>query len=395
MSNYAYATLRHLALGGDERNRYTVTVITTMSRSDLLLDLPFDGNTALAFTMEKNMSQLDNEEPFSQSLGEMPAPNEDVPSRRSRSSIRKSPHRTWAFLALITYLVGLGSGYLLWGRKLGGNSSKTTEKGSQAHADMGALIDQVNPPDGYQLSIRYGDFAPKLVAAGVIDYAGFVKLYQEIGSPLNEQQINILTKGSDAPVVFNKENQHFLLNLFWALGLANQNRIMTEGMMMRDGSEEALRFASTGGWTISAKPVSEIYAIQPFITLTDEQQKHLEEVASAVYRPCCNNPTIFPDCNHGMAMLGLLELMASQAASTSEMFEAAKYVNAFWFPQQMLELATYFSSAKNISFTEVDSRQAVGKEFFSGGGFPVIHQWLSQNGKLEQAPGVGGNCGVK
>ena len=66
-----------------------------------------------------------------------------------------------------------------------------------------------------------------------------------------------------------------------------------------------------------------------------------EEVAAAVYRPCCDNPTLFPDCNHGMAMLGLLELMASKNASLDEMFTTAKSVNAFWFPQQALEIAVY------------------------------------------------------
>ena len=30
------------------------------------------------------------------------------------------------------------------------------------------------------------------------------------------------------------------------------------------------------------------------------------KIAKGIYRPCCNNSTYFPDCNHGMAMLGLL-----------------------------------------------------------------------------------------
>jgi hypothetical protein len=46
------------------------------------------------------------------------------------------------------------------------------------------------------------------------------------------------------------------------------------------------------------------------IPLTAEQQALVEEVAAEIYRPCCNNSTLFPDCNHGMAMLGFLELLA-------------------------------------------------------------------------------------
>ena len=36
-----------------------------------------------------------------------------------------------------------------------------------------------------------------------------------------------------------------------------------------------------------------------------------------------------------MAMLGILELMAAGDASEDQMFEAAKYISAFWFPKEM------------------------------------------------------------
>lgn len=164
---------------------------------------------------------------------------------------------------------------------------------------------------------------------------------------------------------------------------------------MRNGKEQVVNFASTGGWTLGAKPVIEIYASQPMITLTEKQQKRLEEVTVGVYRPCCDNPTHFPDCNHGMAMLGLLELMASQDASVEEMFEAAKEVNAFWFSQQTLELAVLFKETENVDFAKADSRQFVGRQLSSGSGFQAVHQWLAQNGKLGQAPQGGGSCGVQ
>jgi len=316
-------------------------------------------------------------------------------SHRKRNSFKNNLRKYWAVLALITYIAGLGSGYMLWGSSKAGNGAGGGKAASGEHDDMGALFDQVNPPDGYELPIQYGNFAPRLVAAGIIDYAGFVKLYQEIGFPLSEQQIAILSKGSNDTVVFNKENQHFLLNLFWALGLANQNKILTEGLMMRDGKDKVVNFASTGGWTLASAPVADLYASQPIIILTDEQQKRLEEVAAGVYRPCCDNPTHFPDCNHGMAMLGMLELMASQGASVGDMFEAAKYVNAFWFPQQALELAVLFKTSNNVEFTQVEGAQVVGKQLFSGSGFQVVHQWLAKNEKLDQVPDGGGSCGVK
>ena len=54
------------------------------------------------------------------------------------------------------------------------------------------------------------------------------------------------------------------------------------------------------------------YSMHRFIVLTPEQQALVEKVSKGIYRPCCGNSVYFPDCNHGMAMLGLLELMASQ-----------------------------------------------------------------------------------
>lgn len=51
MSNYAYAALLRLALGGYAQNGYTETVIDLRmnSRSDFLLDFPLKGNSAAVF----------------------------------------------------------------------------------------------------------------------------------------------------------------------------------------------------------------------------------------------------------------------------------------------------------------------------------------------------------
>ncbi len=93
-------------------------------------------------------------------------------------------------------------------------------------------------------------------------------------------------------------------------------------------------------------------------------------------------------------MLGLLELMAGQGASEDEMFEAAKYVNSFWFPQQALETAVFFQKTMRLDYDELDGRMAVGPEVFSGSGFQSVHEWLVGNGYLERAPNSGGGCGV-
>ncbi len=86
--------------------------------------------------------------------------------------------------------------------------------------------------------------------------------------------------------------------------------------------------------------------------------------------------------------------MAGQGASEDEMFEAAKYVNSFWFPQQAMETVVFFQATMKLDYRDVDGRMAVGPEVFSGSGFQSVHEWLVSNGKLEQAPDSGGGCGV-
>ncbi len=257
-----------------------------------------------------------------------------------------------------------------------------------------SAVDLLHPLDGYSTGLLYGDTGPELVEAGAIDLAALRELYQQSGAPLTAVQEHILAKRSDEEIIFQRDNARFLLHLLWAFGLTNQNTVLTEGMMWTSSNGAIERFASTGGWTLSAKPVTELYASAPLVKLTPGQQERLEAVASNVYRPCCNNPTSFPDCNHGIAMLGLLQLLAAQDATESEMYRAAKYANAFWFPAQVAELAVFFKAVLDQPYDEVDPRMAVGPEAFSGSGFASVHRWLGENGYLGQSPGQGSSCGV-
>ena len=298
----------------------------------------------------------------------------------------------------LVFGLGLGTGYFAWGRNATSTDDQHTEAApTQAgiQIDLAALSRQVNPPEGYTLPVTYSDLGPSLVAAGAIDLDRFVRLYEEAGRSLTEEQLAILQVGRDDPIVIDAGSAPFLLNFFWAVGLTNQNRILTEGPMMQGGKDQVGNFASTAGWTIGKKSATELYASTSLITLTTEQQLRLEEVAKNVYRPCCNNPTHFPDCNHGMAMLGLLELMASQDATTDEMLAAAKYVNAFWYPQQTLEQAMFFKAAKALDFDQVQPGEIVSARYSSASGFQAVHKLLADNGLLRSSPGGGNSCGVQ
>ena len=298
----------------------------------------------------------------------------------------------WVLISVLTFAVGVLVGFILWGNTGAGTRALSAAISQEELVDIAR---QVNPPQGWSLPVEVGDLGPQLVAGGAIDLESFTQIYQDAGTPLSEDQMRILTVGSDEDLTINKGNARFWLNFFWALGLANQNPVLTEGLMMQYGEEQVGQFASTGGWTLGAKPATELYASLPLVRLTSAQQERLERVAANVFRPCCNNPTHFPDCNHGMAMLGLLELMAAQGASEREMYEAAKYANAFWFSQQTFEIALYFYVNDGLDFDEVDPQLVVGERYSSGTGFQGVHSWLVENNLLDSGSGGGGSsCGA-
>ncbi len=259
---------------------------------------------------------------------------------------------------------------------------------------LSEIASKVLPEEGYTINATYGDIGPKLLKAGAIDFEKFKAIYERAGAPLTPEQIEILTKGSNQKIKITRENAYFLLNLFWALGLTNKNPILEKGPLMKYGGKKSIGyFASTGGWTLGTKPATELYSSTEIIKLTPEQQKELEEFAYNSYRPCCNNSTAFADCNHGMAALALGEIMASQGATAEEIFEALKYFNAFWFPQQYVDLAKYFKLRYNQDWEEVDPKVVLGKDYSTVSGWTRVRNWLSQQGAIEQVGG-GRGCGV-
>ena len=130
------------------------------------------------------------------------------------------------------------------------------------------------------------------------------------------------------------------------------------------------------------------YSKYKLVPLTAEQDALVSSVAKNIYRPCCDNSTYFPDCNHGMAMLGLLQLLAANAVSESDMYKIALQVNAYWFPDTYLTLAKYFAT-QNIPWDKVDPKEVLGANYSSASGYRQILA------KIEPIQNQGGGgCGV-
>lgn len=255
------------------------------------------------------------------------------------------------------------------------------------------LFNEINPEKGYEINASYKDLGPEMIKIGVIDLEKFKTAYEKSGQPLSAEQLEILTKGSTKKVKVTRENSYFLLNFFWAAGLTNKSSILTEGEMASSNNDTG-NFASTGGWTLGTTNAMDYYAKNSLIPLTQEQETLVEKVASNIYRPCCNNSTAFPDCNHGMALLGILELMAKNNATENQMYEAGKYFNAFWFPGNYYDLALYFKNKEGKSFRDIPGQVVLSKDFSSASGWQQAKKWLTEKGIVEAPPKQSGGCGV-
>jgi hypothetical protein len=121
--------------------------------------------------------------------------------------------------------------------------------------------------------------------------------------------------------VINQGTDNYLLNLFWPLGLYNK----TEFNKNIPFSGKYLTYlASTSGWWY---------------------------------------------CNHGSALLGALELDASQGYNEDELYKLALQLNSFWFPQNYIETAIYFKVFENKDCQKTDPKLVMSREYSSISGW--------------------------
>jgi len=295
-------------------------------------------------------------------------------------------HRQILLIGLVALAIVL---VLIMGKPYAPDIARNTLSIDTGVANSGAqysyLQNHLFAADGFDTKVVLGDIVPSLVRSGVIDLDKFRQIY---GNRLTEEQLRILTEPSNQPLVLTPENANFMLNILWPLGIANKNPVLDSFSSYRG----VANLASTGGWTLSKENAVTYLNKLELINLTPEQQANLEEVAKNVYRPCCDNPTAFPDCNHGAALLALLELGASQGMSKGQLYSLALQANTLWFPQHYLSIAVlykmqdkdYWSNAKDI----------MGYNYSSiSGWIENVYTPLQERGLLPASQG-GGSCGV-
>lgn len=282
------------------------------------------------------------------------------------------------------------SGSIIYTNKSSTSNSKqtTSSEGLDLGRPVSALEGVVLPGAGVILPVTWGNLGSKLVSVGVIDGERFRALYKERGQ-FPEEFERLLSGENAEKLKITEDNAGYLLNLLWALGLASKNPVLDTGEMTNPSYGGASNFASTGGWTMAKGNPMDHYSRHLFFNLTPEQQALVDKVSRGVYRPCCGNSTHFPDCNHGMAMLGLLELMASQGISEQEMWRTALAVSSYWFPDNYLTIATYMKS-KGVEWQDVKPQEMLGFDYSSASGYARIASQVASPASI----GGGSGCSV-
>lgn len=257
-------------------------------------------------------------------------------------------------------------------------------------------VAKVLPVKGFQSKVILGDSIVKLVEKGVIDKDKFEAIYKARGG-LPDELKNVLTKPSEKPILLTRDNANIYVNLLWPVGLSNYMTSNEQSPINRDNGKSLYNFASTGGWNLGKEQNGGAYFNKlKIVELMPEQEGLVLKIAQNSYRPCCNNSTFFQDCNHGSALLGLLELGASQGLTEDELWREALAFNSFWFPSTYIETALYFKVIKDINWENVDPKIAVGKEFSSASGSAKIAVEVAKIPNLfppVQNSG-GGSCGA-
>ncbi len=272
------------------------------------------------------------------------------------------------------------------------------------------LAAQITPTTGYTLSFKWGASIHKLVETGALNVSNLSIILNNSKQPLTPVEKSILNGTYNGYIQFNSTNAEFVQLILWSLGINNNNTILNNGPIINASIPYATQinnnatlnqkvtpqyvashyFASTGGYGPLGK--LQLGGLD-IINLTSQQQALMYDVATHSYRPCCDNPTAFPDCNHGAAALGLVELLASQNANQSQMFDAVKYFYQYQFPQQYTEIAAYFDS-HGENYSQVNSSEVMGYSFSSYSGFSNVNQYLIKNGILQQTTSGGASCGA-
>ncbi|MDE1846348.1 MAG: hypothetical protein KGH53_03660 [Candidatus Micrarchaeota archaeon] len=325
-----------------------------------------------------------------------------------RGGLRKGKNTSFSFLPIAAGAILVLAAFYFSSQPLT-TQHNFTKQISPNSINLTAISLQVVPSGGYVLPFRWGKSIKTLVDAGAINVSNFTALIKNSGQQLTGSEKSIINGTYEGYIQFNSTNTEFVQLAFWALGVNNNNTIIRNGPIINASIQYSGQinsnattgrtvtpqyvasqyFASTGGYG----PIGRLqFSALGVLRLSAAQQSIADYTAENSYRPCCDNPTAFPDCNHGAAALGIIELLASQGATQNQVLRAVEEFNQYQFPGQYGEIAAYFAT-QGENYTSINAGAIIGKNYSSLTGYLRVHQYLIQKGIIKQAAG-GAACGV-
>ncbi len=283
-----------------------------------------------------------------------------------------SPTQSWIFFGiLILAVLALGYQFLpLATANIFSATGATVTRGNNTNLNLESAVSQVLPEKGFTIDAKWGNSVSKMVKAGVLDVDKLDNvLTKRYGQPLTSEQRKLLASDySDEKLTINSKNAVFMMYVLWALAKDNNNTILYESPFAQYFTNYDIGVGKAG------------YGDTKLIELTPEQQEIVKYVALNSYRPCCGNPTAYPDCSHGFSALGLIELMASQGYTKEQIFDAFVKFNSFWFPSTYIQDALYFKLTENKDWNDVNKELVAGKQYSSLSGSYAVKQYLQNLG---------------
>lgn len=251
--------------------------------------------------------------------------------------------------------------------------------------------DEVLPAEGYLSKIALRDSIPRLVREGVLNRDKMLGLQQ--AKPFRDELSAMLDGPSDDPIFLTRDNASDYVNLLWPIGLSNHMDGNAQSPLF---TPRLPTFASTSGWSLGDQDQGSVYFNKfTIVALTAIQEATAITVANSTFRPCCDNATFYQDCNHGSALLGVLQLGAAQGLSEAELYREALAFNAFWFPDYYVRTALYFEVVRKQAWPDVDPKLIMSKAYSSLSGWQQNVQLpLQAIPDLIPQPRGGANCGV-
>lgn len=254
-----------------------------------------------------------------------------------------------------------------------------------------ALLSGLFPAQGFKTNVRLNNIVPELVLSGALNLSKVEQLY---GKNLTQQELGIFTKPNYTNLTLNTSNANFYLLIFWAIGISNKNQILDNFSAELNASNSTVAdLASVGGWTLGTNSSGMAYFNKlQLIGLSPLQQGEMYDIAAHTYRPCCDNPTAFPDCNHGAALLALMELGASEGLNGSQLYTLALQAQTLWFPSYYATTALELHY-KNVSYWNAP-QIVLDKNYSSfSGWYYDSYEPLKTNNQLPKA-GASAACGI-